>query len=313
MTQRALAASCVGLLLAAAASTATAETFVFRDSRRPRIRGRVLVEFRDVLFVALDGQPQRFLARAELAAIIDNDGRRHDDLALGTFGPDGGDSPAAAITDVLGDVQLADSSLRDDRQPAFARAGDTIRTGESGLARLAFPSGASVKLGPESRIELPADGDGLVLRGGELFCEPDLRPLSIRLSETAEIDVAPGAVGTIRRDDEGTHVQQHRGDAQLSWGDSELSLGPGLGARLRPQTDGSYRLDADPTNPEPLRLRSAGEVVVVPAGDAHATTQDSKVEATADPVGSSGCGPWSGSKARCRSRRARSPPRPQPS
>ena len=65
--------------------SARGETFVFRDPTRPPLDGQVIDEFDDLLLVAVDGEAARFVARAELEAVLDEGGARLERPAPGTF------------------------------------------------------------------------------------------------------------------------------------------------------------------------------------------------------------------------------------
>lgn len=240
---------------------ARAETFVFRDPERGRVPGKVLAEFEDLLFVALDGEPARFIARAELEAIIDEAGTRYDAPPLGTFGRPGGATPRAAATDVVGEVAVRRRGAAEalaGEGPTFLLAGDALVTGDGALARLVLPSGTVVKAAPSTDVALlggPA-GDRIDLAAGEVLIDTALRPLELLLGGDAVLRVgSKSRVGCELHDDGARHVLLHDGTGELVWADLRVVLAPGLGAELVPAGDGRWRVTADPANPEALELR----------------------------------------------------------
>jgi hypothetical protein len=138
---------------------ASAETLVFKDPRRGEVRGQVLAEFDELLYVRLDGERSPgFVARAELAAVVGDDGRRFDAPPSGTFAPYRSMTPAAALVEVVGEAWALKGAGKAERVaegPAFLSAGEGVRTGDGGLLLLALPSGAEVRLGPSGEAALP--------------------------------------------------------------------------------------------------------------------------------------------------------------
>lgn len=258
------AASLLAAALAAAwsAAPAHAETFVFRDATRGKRPGKVLAEFEDLLFVALDGEAPRFVARAELEAIIDEAGTRYDAPPPGTFGRVGGPTPRAAATDGIGEVLVrrGGEALATDADdgPVFLRGGDALVTGDGALCRLVLPSGTTAKVAPSAELSLPdgASGDRIDLLAGEALVETALRPLELLLGADVTLRVGSGArIGCELQADGARHVLLHDGSAELVWADLRVILSPGLGAELVPAGEGRWRVTADPANPDPLELR----------------------------------------------------------
>ncbi len=284
-------------LVAAAAtlglSVARGETFVFRDPTRPPLDGQVIDEFDDLLLVAVDGEAARFVARAELEAVLDEGGARLERPAPGTFARLAGSTPLAAVTDASGGVAVragggADrtdgrsASSAPDRvvgpRPGYLRGGDALVTADDGLARLVTPSGATAKVGPESEVAVEGDAgrgsDGLALRRGELLVEAAQRPLEVTwspaLSATSApplvVRAAPGARLSVARGADGSaRLLLDSGSAELTGADLRLPLVPGLGATLTPQ-GATWRVAADGANPGPLELTVAGAVEALPPG-----------------------------------------------
>ncbi len=258
-----------GSLIAAAlalgwwlAPAAQAETFVFRDAGRGQVPGKVLAEFEDLLFVALDGQAPRFVARAELAAIIDEAGTRYDAPPPGTFGRLAGATPRAAATDAVGEVLLrvggrpTGEAVGDG--PAFLRSGDALLTGDGGLCRVVLPSGTVARLAPSTEVTLADDapGDRVDVVAGEVLVDTGLRPLELLLAGDVTLRVGGGArVGCELQPDGARHVLLHDGAAELVWSDLRVILAPGLGAELVPGGDGRWRVTADAANHGPVELR----------------------------------------------------------
>ncbi len=266
-----------------AVSAARGETFVFRDPTRPPLDGQVIDEFDDLLLVAVDGEAARFVARAELEAVLDEGGARLERPAPGTFARLAGPTPLAAVTDASGSVAIrAPGDGAADRvvgpRPGYLRGGDALVTADDGLARLVTPSGATAKVSPESEVAVEGDAgrgsDGLSLRKGELLVEAAQRPLEVTWSPAPSatsapplvVRAAPGARLSVARGADGSaRLLLDSGAAELTGADLRLPLVPGLGATLTP-VGATWRVAADAANPGPLELTVAGAVEALPPG-----------------------------------------------
>lgn len=269
-------------------SAARGETFVFRDPTRPPLDGQVIDEFDDLLLVAVDGEAARFVARAELEAVLDEGGARLERPAPGTFARLAGPTPLAAVTDASGGVVIRARGGADRQadkvvgpRPGYLRAGDALVTADDGLARLVTPSGATAKVSPESEVAVEGDAgrgsDGLSLRRGELLVEAAQRPLELTwspgdpASAPLVVRAAPGARLSVARGADGSaRLLLDSGAAELTGADLRLPLVPGLGATLvpAPSERGAerWRVAADAANPGPLELTVAGVVEALPPG-----------------------------------------------
>ena len=268
----------VGLLAASflvCAAVARGETFVLQERSQPELRGKVLAEFEDLLFVSLDGLPPCFMYRAELLAIVDSSGTRHEDPDPGFFAPLAGARPEAAITHTQGEVWLVAANRPDEAQllppsagVSFVAAGEALRTGETGLARLALPSRASAKLGVESELTVLHGGgrERLVLGRGEALLETHLRPVDVELYPAAALVAGPGAQVSWRREGPITLLEQHGGQSEVVWPTLRVQLGPGLAAELV-EVESGWRLTASLTNPDPLPLNTADARVELAPGE----------------------------------------------
>jgi len=261
------AALAVGLL---APLRVAGETFHFRESGRAPATGKVLVEFEDLVFVALDGGATRFVARAELAAVEDAAGKRYEEPPVGAFARFGGATPAAAVTDPSGEVTVRSGDGASPLEAgglAFLRPGDEVATGEAGLARVVLPSGAIAKLAPSSALKALGEGAAPVaLAGGEAFLRTDLRALELGLAKGAFVRLGGDSALSARRIAGGAHLLLDRGRGEVLWADLRLVLGPGLGAELVGLGGGGWRLTADPANFEDLDVHAGGEVVALEPG-----------------------------------------------
>lgn len=258
---------CGALALALAlGSPAGAETLVFRDAERGKVPGKVLAEFEDLLFVALDGEAARFVPRAELEAIIDDAGTRYDAPPAGIFARVAGPTPRLAATDLVGDVHVR----RPGKEPApagegplFLGEGDALLTGEAGLARVILPSGSTAKLAPETELQAPTgvSAEQLDLLAGAALVETGLRPLALLLRKEVALRVGGGSrLGCEQQPDGARHVLLHDGTAELVWSDLRVVLTAGLGVELVVAGDGRWRLTADEANLESIEVRLASTV-----------------------------------------------------
>jgi hypothetical protein len=124
-------------------SAAYGDTFTFRDGRI--IRGRVLAEFRDHLYVALGAESGSFVKRSELASVVAENGEPLGDSTK--------PSPALAVSSPAGDVRVEHAGATTAvTELDFAGPKDRIVTGDTGLARLALLTGGVAKLGPSSSV-----------------------------------------------------------------------------------------------------------------------------------------------------------------
>jgi hypothetical protein len=170
--------------------------------------------------------------------------------------------PAFAVDGVVGAVALERGAAREDvAERAFAREDDRVATGEGGLARLAFPLGASGRLGPATVVKARrgAEGqDALELEAGELWVSA-----RGRASEELAFDVAlapgvtvhaRGSVVEARRAKDGrARVVGREGKSRVEGPGFRLDVGAGLGVAVDRTPDG-IRITADPSNAEALEL-----------------------------------------------------------
>jgi len=263
-----------GLLALLALSPAAGETFVFSDPERPQQSGRVLVEFPDSLFVALDGEPPRFLRRAELAAVIDENGRRYEEPPLGTFAAVGKGIPAAAVTDVSG-VAFARRGAESKEEPLpelskgalFFPSQAGLRTGDNGTLRAVFPSGAAFWLGVDTQVELAQGQEGLRVERGEATLETRLRAVRLDLPRPLAAQVDEGARVVVIASEEATRLEQHAGQSQLAWPSLSLVLSHGHSLEVRELGLGRWRLRADEANSDDIPLIAKGKPEVLPPGE----------------------------------------------
>ena len=244
-------APAVGLALALCWAPLLAETIELRGVDEP-IRGRVLVEFAEVLFVAVDGAPHRFVARADVMRIIDQGGVAWVKPAPGAFARLLPGAPRGALTDTTLEVRVVQRGhrmLAGKRGPLFLFDGDRAEC--EGAARLTLVDGTALNLGAESSLRV---GERLVLTAGEARVSAGPNGASLSLDAGREVTLGAGARAIVRAGD-AAHLYLEEG--QGSWvlpGGTSASLGPGLGAEALRLDDG-IRLSADPTNGEPLRTR----------------------------------------------------------
>jgi len=235
---------CAGLALALLSANARGETFVFQDSERGERQGKVLVEFSELLFVAIDGEGPTFLRRAELRAIVDEAGKRHEQPPLGTFAAIGNQAPAVAVTDVTGSVWLSAGSAvattpgadLEPGQPAPSQPGPTKPEGPLEFDEDAARPGETSLRQQEGGAEFVAAGGGL--RTGENGVVHGLFPSGAQFWIGVESEVSfPGPT------------------EQIGLGAGELSLE----SRLTP-------LQILTARPLDLRLSESSYVVVQRAG-----------------------------------------------
>ena len=253
--------------------SARAETFVFRDSARPPLDGRVVAEFEDVLFVALDDGVPRFLSRADLARIVGADGQAHDEPVPGTFARVQTPTPAAAVTDLVGEATLTSPGGQAaplEATPGFVLPGGQVATGEAGLARVALLGDAVVKLGADSALGLLA-GDKLELLRGEVVLESGGRPVSLTLLGLAARLGADGRV-TVRADGPRAtvHILTERGELDLVGAELRLHLAGGAGVEVVRTSPDMWRVSADTVNTAPIELHLTSGVELLAPGEARA-------------------------------------------
>jgi len=250
-------------------AAARAETFVFQGHDEPDLEGKVLAEFEDLLFVAVDGEGTRFLARAELEAIVDDDGRRHEAPRPGAFAPLGSLAPAGAVTDIVGQAWASDLPQPILAGPLFLRAGQGITTSEEGLARLVLPSGAECKLAATTQVTLLSDQarESVKLLEGELFLSSRLRPVQVTLLGSAIGLVESDSRVTCRRLESTLHVRQYSGQCVVTWPELVLILSEGLGVEIVRLDEARWRLTADPANHASLEVKASGEAVELAPGE----------------------------------------------
>lgn len=242
-------ASAVGLALALCWPPLLAETIELRDVDEP-IRGRVLVEFAELLFVAVDGAPPRFVARAGITRIVDQGGVPWVKPAPGAFARLLPGAPRGALTDTTLEVRVVQRGhrmLAGKRGPLFLFDGDRAEC--EGASRLTLVDGTALNLGAQSSLRV---GERLLLVAGEARVSSGPSGASLSLDAGREVSLEAGAKAIVRAGD-AAHLYLEQGHG--SWilpGGTSANLGPGLGAEALRLDDG-VRLSADPTNAEPLR------------------------------------------------------------
>src|SRR5581483_1084846 len=139
---------------------ADADTLRFKDGKV--VRGKVLAEFRDSYFVQLESEAPRFIATSELERVLDESDQPRS--------PGDQPTPAFAVDSPVGEVRFVSKRgpAEDVTARAFAQPGDRVVTGETGLARVVLPSGATAKVGPGTRLAA-VSADALELEQGSLF------------------------------------------------------------------------------------------------------------------------------------------------
>jgi len=244
-------ASAVGLALALCWAPLFGETIELRDVDEP-IRGRVLVEFAELLFVAVDGAPPRFVVRADVTRIVDQGGVPWVNPAPGAFARLLPGSPRGALTDTTLEVRVVQRGhrmLAGKRGPLFLFDGDRAEC--EGAARLTLVDGTALNLGAQSSLRV---GERLQLVAGEARISAGPSGASLSLEAGREVTLEAGAKGIVRAGDAAhLYLEQGHGSWSLPGGTS-ASLGPGLGAEALRLDDG-VRLSADPTNAEPLHTK----------------------------------------------------------
>ncbi|MEZ6183824.1 MAG: hypothetical protein R3F62_02315 [Planctomycetota bacterium] len=237
----ALLAACLAVGLAAA------ETLEFEDAAREPLRGRVQVEFPGCLFVLVDGEGPRFVARDALARIVDEGGVAWVDPAPGTFARLLPGAPRGALTDTTLEVRLIQRGHRPvlgGEGPVFVFPGDRAEC--EGVARLTLVEGGALTLGAGSCVQVDA---ALTLERGEarLHAGPDGGAL--RLVDGREVHAAAGSVALVRSGP-AAHLYVERGAAAWGLGPRRVLLLAGQGAEAL-ALPGGVRVSADPTNPGP--------------------------------------------------------------
>jgi hypothetical protein len=257
-------------LVVAGVTHVAAEVFVFRDSRG-EVRGKVLAEFDDLLFVRLDGGQSEFVHRAALTAIVDEGGQRFETPPPGTFAPLAPRGPAAAVTDVVGEVwtvvgQGAQSVRRPlIRTPQFLKTSESVGTGDAAFGRVVLPDGATCMLSPDSELRFPGDRAVVKLVRGEALLRTQLRPLGLPLSAPLVAEVGRAAELHVRQDEDTAHLQQRSGTTVVSAPWLSVTLSPGGGASFRQLTTGAWRISADLANTDDLDLKlQAGQASLAP-------------------------------------------------
>lgn len=285
-----------GIALALWMGRARGETFVFVDEERGEVRGKVLVEFQDLIFVALDGEGPVFVRRAELRGIVDEAGKRYESPPLGTFAAIGEAAPAAALTDVTGEAFVAghresaaggeapppvegapegapsespapsplaragERVLREQEGGAeFVGAGEAVRTGHNGVVRGVFPSGASFWVGVESEVAFGGPTEQIGVSAGELTLESRLNPVQILSARGLDLRLAEASMVIAQREGSTIRLEQHRGRTRVAWPELSFALQAGQSVSLSLLGQGRWSVAADETNAEPLALIAKGE------------------------------------------------------
>lgn len=289
---------CAGLALALLSANARGETFVFQDSERGERRGKVLVEFPELLFVAIDGEGPTFLRRAELRAIVDEAGKRHEQAPLGTFAAIGEQVPAVAVTDVTGSVWTSAGSEvstseeapapAEEGQPApspsaeggfadeEARPGETVlreqeggaefvapggglRTGENGVVHGLFPSGAQFWVGVESETSFPGPGEQVGLGVGELSVESRLTPIQVVTARPLDLRLAESSYVVVQRAGRVIKLDQQHGRTRIAWPEFSFVLHGGQSVALSDLGKGRWTVQADSANDQVIHLMVKGK------------------------------------------------------
>jgi hypothetical protein len=271
----------IALTLQFLSSDARGETFVFHDPEQPQASGRVLQEFPQFLFVVLDGQPPTFLRRAELKAVITEKGRTIESPSLGTLAPVSNVIPAAALTEVSGVAWRRDLGAKAQapgQEPAdlregehalpeleggaeFLIAGAGVRTGDNGMVRGVFPSGAEFWVGVDTQLDLdPSTSEGLRVVVGEVVVGARLRPLALLLPRPLMAQVEPASRVVVTHQGEKTHLEQVDGQTQLAWPEMSLVLSSGHGLDVQEIGLGRWRIKANEANPGSIDLVVGGRL-----------------------------------------------------
>ncbi|HZV01857.1 MAG TPA: hypothetical protein VFF73_34410 [Planctomycetota bacterium] len=253
-------------------SIAYADSLTYKDGRV--VRGRVLAEFRDLLYVQVDADPACFIKRADLAATMGSNGE--------SLGPSGTASPALAVDSVVGDVRLerAGAPAAAVTDLAFAEAKDRIATGDTGLARLALVSGTVAKLGPSSSVitqSATTRGDAFALERGQVFVSPvEGRAVSIALGPEVHVEVS-GPVEVVR---EATRVavNAHGGEARLESPAFQIHVPPSHGVHLVPTEDG-LSVTAESSNSAGVELTAGRQTRILRPGESFSITGSSLASA----------------------------------
>ncbi|RMG15462.1 MAG: hypothetical protein D6731_08345 [Planctomycetota bacterium] len=255
------------------APPAAAEVFVFRDGGRES-RGRVLAEFEDMLYVRLDGEGERFVARSALSAVLSDDrARRYTDPVPGAFAPLKRFAPAAALSAVVGGVGVGAAetpATAASNPPVFLRPGEEVGTAADGFARLVLPGGGELRLAPLTRVVVGEvqGAEGFSLLRGEVHLRTALKPVALRLPAPLRGRAEPGAVAELSRERGSVRARVYEGRVLLGTEEARLEVEDGQGAAL--VRDGSaWRVRADPANDGPLVLRARQARFEIPPGGVH--------------------------------------------
>jgi hypothetical protein len=238
--------------IAVAASLACADTLTWKDGHSSR--GRILGQFRDVVFVQVDSEPARFVRRSEL-----EDARGASGEAIP---PSNAPSPALAITNPVGEVRVEPSSGQATTVTdfAFVYPRDRIVTSDTGIARLVLLSSAVLKLGPSTNLEVRDSSglaDALRLERGQLFVEPTAtRGVDVQLSPDLHVTSREGSVSL---EQIGTSLQltTYSGTALIESPGARGTIGPGHSIRID-STDQGTTLLSERANADAIELTVAG-------------------------------------------------------
>lgn len=256
----ALAACALGV------SVARADTFRFKDGHSAK--GRILAEFRDLYYVQIDSDLPRFLDPRALESVQDEQERPRDDL-----GRSREPAPLFAIDSAVGDVKLETRTGTAPPEHPFAGDGDRVTTGDTGLVRVAFPSGAVLKLGASTTVVARAGSestDAFDLERGDAFVatQPS-RTMEIGLARELKVRTRDATIEVSRTPNaEAWRVVTHSGDARIE-GDTfrVQQLVTGQAARMEVVPEG-LRITAERENVGAIEVARGAKIVALAPGDA---------------------------------------------
>jgi hypothetical protein len=256
----ALAACALGV------SVARADTFRFKDGHGAK--GRILAEFRDLYYVQIDSDLPRFLDPRELESVLDEQERPRGDL-----GRSREPAPLFALDSLVGEVKLETRTGVAPAEHLFGGEGDRVTTGDTGLARVAFPSGAVLKLGASTTFVARAgaeSADAFELERGEAFVatQPS-RTMEIGLTPELKVRARDATVEVSRTPNAAAwRVVTHSGDARIE-GDTfrVQQLMTGQAARIEAVPEG-LRITAERENVSAIEVAQGARTVALAPGDA---------------------------------------------
>lgn len=241
-------------------SAAYGDTFTFRDGRI--IRGRVLAEFRDHLYVALGAESGSFVKRSELASVVAENGEPLGDSTK--------PSPALAVSSPAGDVRVEHAGATTAvTELDFAGPKDRIVTGDTGLARLALLTGGVAKLGPSSSVVARPSADRadvLELERGQVFLTPaEGRGVNVVLSGDLRVELTGGSVELVR-DGARVAVSAHDGRAQIESPTFRVAIPSSHGVALTSTGEGLL-VAAERSNASTIELIAGRDTHVLQPGE----------------------------------------------